>query len=306
VKNLAKLALFFSLAYIVIFLFSTGFRFLALRVAWVRTLPQKPESFFTAIIAAACWALALALYSSILLSLSYASRGHYSIIMTVTCLFILSVSFNFGFSMILERLATAESAISGGKPIGENGLILSNTMNKNEKTIVLLQGATEPFGPHVTAEPNRPLVFQEAVAADPALKLPPVPFEADNPWFMKSIVNDLRLSGEQLQRRYNDGYFSFLIYAGALICFLISLNFIFKFSVWPLANLFIGALAFRGILSIETFLNSSDIQDTFGSFLGNQIPLMLAVPAIFAVFGVLAHIYAILVYIAKRRDDDDD
>jgi hypothetical protein len=306
VRNLAKLALFFSITYVVVFLSSTGLRFLALRVDWARTLPQRPETFLTAIITAAYWAFAMTLYCSILLSLSYAVRGHYSAIMTVACLFILSLSFNFGLSTVLENWATVIPAKIESKPIGESGLILSNTLNKNETTIILLRGSEEPLGPRVTAEPNQPLFFQETVAADSKFQLPPIPFEGDYPWFMKSLVSDLRLSGEQLQRRFNEGLYSFLIYAGALICFLTSLHFILKFSVWPLANLFIGALAFRGILSLETFFNSPEIQDVFGSFLRNQIPQMLTVPIIFACFGLLVHLYSILVFVAKRRDDDDD
>jgi hypothetical protein len=306
VRNLAKLALFFSISYIVVFLSSTGLRFLALRVDWARTLPQKPEAFLTAIITAAYWALAMALYSSILLSLSYAIRGHYSVIMTVACLFILSLSFNFCISTVFENWAAVELTRKDGKPIGESGLILSNTLNKSETTVVLLRGSADPLGPRVTAEPNKPLFFQETVQIDPKSQLPPVPFEGDYPWFMKSLVSDLRISGEQLQHRYNEGLYSFLVYAGALICFLTSLNFILKFSVWPLANLFIGALAFRGVLSLETFFNSPEIQDVFGSFLRNQIPQMLIVPIIFAIFGLMVHLYSILVFVAKRRDDDDD
>jgi hypothetical protein len=304
VKNLAKLALFFSLTFAIILLVSTFLRFLGLRVDWARTLPQRPQAVLTAIIAAAHWALPLTLYGSILLSLSYAVRGRYSALMTVACVFILSICFGFGISSALDHWASVPPAQDSSVPLGESGLVLSNTLTKNETAIVLLKGPAEPLGPRVAAVPDRPLLFQEETDFDAEFDLPPVPFGDDTPWFLKSLSIDLRLSGEQLQRRFGEGAFSFLIYTGALVCFLGSLGFILRFSVWPLANIFLGALAFRGILSLETFFNSPEMQEVFGSFLRNRISPVLTVPLIFLFFGLLVHTYSVLVYIAKRRDDD--
>jgi hypothetical protein len=84
------------------------------------------------------------------------------------------------------------------------------------------------------------------------------------------------------------------------------LGFAIKFSAWPLANLFIGALAFRGILAVETFFNSPEMQEILDSFFKNLLPTTMAVPLIFFGFGLLAHTYSILIFIAKRRDDNED
>jgi len=75
--------------------------------------------------------------------------------------------------------------------------------------------------------------------------------------------------------------------------------------VWPLADLFLGALAFRGILAVETFLNTPEMQEIIGSYLDNKIPVSMAVPAVFFSFGLLVNIYAVLVYVIKRRKSDD-
>jgi hypothetical protein len=98
----------------------------------------------------------------------------------------------------------------------------------------------------------------------------------------------------------------FMIYSGALLFLLSSLGFILKLSAWPMANLFIGCLAFRGILSLETFFNSPDMQNVFDSFIGNWLHVDMAVPMIFCLFGLLVNIYSILVFIAKRRSHDED
>jgi len=305
VRNLAKLALFFSLSFAIIFLAATGIQYLSLRVEWARDLLREPETFLSVIISAARWALPLAMYASILLALSYAARKRYFAPVTVICVMVLSMCFNFGISFALYQWKPAPPAQTGFKLLGENGLILSNALNGNETSVVLLKGTAEPLGPRVMAIPDRPLFFQES-AANTSVKLPLIPFGNDSPPFVKSLSSDIVLSGEQLQKRFSEGYQPYLIYAGALVFMLSSLGFAIKFSVWPLANLFIGALAFRGILAIEAFLNTSEMQDIFDEFLKNIMPSSMAVPLLFFGFGLLVHTYSFLVFVSRRRDDDGD
>lgn len=281
-----------------------GIRYLSLHVEWMRNLPPKPETYLTILITAAHWALSLAMYSSILLALSYAARRKYFAPMTVICVIVLSLLFNFGISFALYNWELVPPAQSAGRQMGGDGLILSNSMNKNETTVILLKGTAEPLGPRVTAIPDRPMFFQESTA-NANLILPPIPFGDDTPWFLKSLVIDIRLSQEQLHNRFHEGVHSYFIYAGALIFLLSSLGFAIKFSVWPMANLFLGILAFRGILAVETFSNTPEMQEILSSFFQNIIPVSLAIPLIFFCFGVLVNIYAVLVYFSKRRDKDE-
>jgi hypothetical protein len=192
------------------------------------------------------------------------------------------------------------------KPMGGPGIILSNESIRDETAVVLLKGPNEPRGPRVVAIPSQPLVFYEQAPPHAEFTLPPIPFNSETPWFLKSLSIDIRLSAEQMQRRLAQGLFPFLIYSGALIFFLVSLGFILNFSAWPLANLFLGCLAFRGILALETYFNLPDMQDVFDSFAGKWLPLELAVPMIFGVCGLLIYTYSILVYIAKKRSSDED
>jgi peptidoglycan/LPS O-acetylase OafA/YrhL len=95
----------------------------------------------------------------------------------------------------------------------------------------------------------------------------------------------------------------FLIHTGALIFLLSSLMFILKFSAWPLVNLFLGCLAFRGILAAEILCNTSEMQELFNSFLQNRLPVSLAVPLIFCGVGLIAHLYTFLVHLTRRQSD---
>ncbi|MDR0503052.1 MAG: hypothetical protein LBH16_06990 [Treponema sp.] len=302
-RNLAKLSLFFSLSFAIIFLAAAGMRFLSLWVEWALLLPSRSESVISVLIASAHWALTLALYLSVLASLAYSAAKRYIAFMTIVCIMLLSAFFSFGISFALENWIPAPGAKTMSKPLGGKGLILSNTQNRNERAVILLNGMAELNGPQVIVTPNEPLRFSES-AENAAFNLPRVPFQFVTPHFLSDIADDIRLSGEKLQRSLKEGYISFFIYAGALIFLLSSTGFVFKISVWPFANLILGFIAFRGILAAETFLNSSDTQRIFDSFLKNLLPVSLAVPVIFIGFSLLVHIYAILVYAARRRDDD--
>ncbi|MDR2434691.1 MAG: hypothetical protein LBD47_08995 [Treponema sp.] len=306
-KNLARLVLFFSLGFAVLFLAAAGLRYLAIRVDWVRTLPRRQGTMLTDLIAAARWALSLALYASLLLSLSYAARGRFSVPVTAACLVALPLAFSYGVSLGLARMENLPPVRDTAKVLGGPGLFLTNARRSSDTSIVLLEGPARPGGARVAAIPGRPLIYQsEAAGPGTASSLPPIPFRDDVPWFLQSMSIDIRLSAEQLEARFKAGPLPFLIYAGALILLLSSLRFILTVSAWPLANLFLGCLVFRGILALETFFNSSETQDVFESFLENRLPLSLSVPLIFCAFGVLVHIYSLLVYAAKWRRDNED
>jgi hypothetical protein len=307
VKSLARLALFFSLGFAVLFLVSTGLRFLAIRVGWVQTLSLERETLLVELITAAHWALTFTLYGGILFGLNFAVRNKVFAPISILCIFVLSTGLVYGISLALESWENVPPAKTATPPLGGPGVILSNATGSSATTLILLQGSAQPGGARVVAMPGRPLQYQaEFVGRDQALlSLPPAPFSDDTPWFLKSLSIDLRLSAENLQRRLNDGIPSFLIYIGALIFFLCSCMFIQKISVWPLASLFLGCLAFRGILTLELFFNSPEMQDVFDSFLQSRLSQSLVVPIIFAGFGLLIYLYSFLVFIAKRQSSNE-
>ena len=168
----------------------------------------------------------------------------------------------------------------------------------------MLKGNTEALGPRVTSIPDRPLFFQETAAAN--FYLPAIPFGDDTPWFLKSLAVDIRLNAETFQKKFNESPFQFFIYAGSLIFMLSSLGYAIKFSAWPLVNLFLGILVYRGILTLEVFLNTPEMLEIISSFLKGMIPLSLAVPLIFLGLGALMHIYSVLVFVTRRKADYDD
>ena len=303
VRKLVKLVLFFSLNFAVLFLVSTGLRFLALRVEWIRALSLEREAMLLELIAAARWALSLGLYGGILLGLSYAVRKTVFAPAAILCVALLTAAFTFGIGQAVESWGNVPPARTPTQPLGKPGVILANTVRPAGTAIVLLQGPAQPGGSRVVITPGKPLLYQPEFAGKnlSSVSLPPVPFNDDCPWFLKSLAIDLRLNSEILRQHINEGLLPFLMYAGSLIFFLCSLMFILKFSAWPLANLFLGCLAFRGVLAMEIFFNTPEMQDVFDSFLQNRLPLAMAVPLIFCGVGLLIYLYSFLIFWVKKQ-----
>ena len=302
-RNFAKLILFFSLSFIIIFAASTCIKFLDLRVDWAKSLPPKPETVLTLMISAAFWALSLTLFSSIIISLNYAVRKKYFAPMALSCIMLMSFLLCYGFSFFLEQWETVPPAQSSGLQMGDKGLLLTNELSKNETAVVLLRGMAEPLGPRIIAIPGQPLVYHQAASTN--FDLPPVPFTDNTPWFLKSLSIDIRINAEIFQRKFAEGFFSYFIYVNSFIFLLCSLGYAAKFSVWPLANLFLASLALRGVLALNTFINTPEIQETISSLLNNFVPAALILPLLFVGFGILVNIYSLLAFASRRRYDND-
>ena len=302
-RKFAKLILLFSLTFIILFVLVTGLRFLSLRVDLAKNLPPKPETTLTLMITAAYWSLSFSLFASIILALNYAFRKKCIAIFSIICIVVLSFAFCFGISFALDKWKQVPPSQSSGVPLGGDGLILSNTLNKNETAVVLLKGMAQPYGPRVTAIPGQPLSYQQAASAN--LSLPSVPFTDNTPWFLKSLAIDIRLNAEMFQQKFSQGILSYIIYTGSLIFLLCAVPYAIKFSVWPLANLFLCALAFRGILMLNTFLNSPEMLEITSSIFNNMIPVSFAAPVFFVVFGILLLIFSFLTFAAKRKPNAD-
>jgi hypothetical protein len=155
----------------------------------------------------------------------------------------------------------------------------------------------------VVSIPGRPLIYQEVPSGpnNTVLALPPAPFRNGGASFLNGLSIDFSLVSGQFDARLNDGLIPFGLYTGALILLLASLRFVLDLSSWPLANLFLGAVAFRGVLALETFIDSREIQDVTRSFLGSRAPGPWISPLIFCALGLLIILYTALVYLARSK-----
>jgi hypothetical protein len=302
-KNFARITLCFSVCFIVVFPAVVLFRFLS---SWIETARIIPVGAMPGedIVELTWKALPVALYLTVLISTSYAARRKISIPLSIISIVILSFAFIFGFSQGIKRADALRPAFKPGPPIKtEPGLILSHF----ENTIILLKENSDARGPRVVSFPDRPLIYQEVPLGpnNSILGLPALALGNDAPWIIRSIHIDFNLSAAELKNRLEQDLLSFAAYVFSLILLLASLRFVLELSQWPMANIFLGALVYRGILALEVFLNKREVNTLIVSFLNNRAPAVMVTPLAFGVLGILILLYTILARAARPRRHED-
>ena len=294
-KNLARLTIFFSLSFIIFFLSSGLFRFLAFWIDAARVMSLGHEQ-GGSIIAAMRRALPASLFITILLSLSYTVRRRIPAFLSIFLIIVLSCLFTLGFSLGIERFRSVNPSLENSSTIrARPGLILS----RRDTAMILLRESGDVNGPRVISFPEHPLMYQESPLG-PNNSMLTLSFLDRTPWFVQSILIDFSLTAREFSARLGEGLGSFFIYAGSLILLLSSLRFVMELSSWPMANLFLGALVFRFILSLGVFLNTPETIAYINMFLNGRIPDSLIVPFVFCALASLILIYTLLVYLARR------
>jgi hypothetical protein len=300
-KNIARLMLFFSLTFFTFFLTAAALTYISSLIELARILPVSAKGEEAA---KAFWgALPAALYLAILLTLSYSARKSIKIRFAVLTICLMACIFTFLFSLGIDRVGALDPIFKPTAAIkAEPGLILSQSRTR----IVLLRDSNDVLGSRLVSIPGQPFIYQELPMGpyNTILALPALSFGNETPWFIKSIAIDLSVSAGELKNRLEDNYLYFALYAFSLILLLSSMRFILELSMWPLANMFLGALVFRGILALETFLNAGEINALIGSFLGGRIPPNLVTPLAFVALGILILLYTLLSRIARHERGD--
>jgi len=302
-KNFAKLALFFSLLFIVFLIVAIVLRFFSSWIGLARVIPIEARAGEE--VAEAAWkAIPPALYFSVLLALSYTVRKRMHAFSSIIGVIFLAFVLSLGSSIGISRTRALRTVFKPVSPIrGNPGLIVS----QGENSVILLRESIDISGPRVVAIPERPLIYQEVPVGpnNSILPIPAISFEDDTPWFIKSIGIDFSLSARELKSRFQANFLFFASYAFSLVLLLSSMRSLLDLSQWPLANIFLGALVFRLILALETILNTREINLLLGSFVGSRVPSAFITPLAFCALGMLILLYTLLTGIARSASADD-
>jgi hypothetical protein len=294
------LALLFSVCFVVILPVTAAIRYLHVWIEAACHIPAETIEIFASLISAGQWALPVTLYVSVLLALSYSARKALSAPVSILCIFVLSIAFTGGIYLGLSHAGSSAKLTGQSVPpvLAGPGLILT----QGDTTVVLLDDPSNPASSRVIAVPDRPLFYQKITGpVRTRFTLPRIPFKIENPYFMASLSIDFALAAGQLQDRLSAGLIPFALYVGALCLLLSSLRFIMELTSWPLANIFLGAMVFRGILAAGTFLDSEEIQQFIKISLKEYIPQVLITPSIFCAVTLLVIVYTVLVNVARGR-----
>ena len=291
-KTIARLTLFFSLNFALLFLAGTCIAFLSSWVDFIRSVPLDAGAGQS--IRDLCWlSLPSALYLSILLVLSYTAREKMPIFLSMIGVFVLASLFSLGVSFALSRTGTVSPVF---RPVESLHALPGRILSSRNNAVIPLANNSQSEGPRLISIPGQPLIYQELpLGMDNApVPLPPLPFGDSSPQFLRSIAIDLALSSAVLRSRFQESLLSFALYAFSLALFLASLRFIFDVSRWPLANLLLGALIFRVVLALESYLNTDQTKLLLDTILQRRFPIDFLVPMVFSVLAVLLIFYTLL------------
>jgi hypothetical protein len=242
-------------------------------------------------------AVPFAMYISTIISMSYSVRRRVPAFAAIALVFVLNTGLMAGAYIGSSRAEAYNKAV---RLVETRNLAVPGVMvREGDRTVVLLSG--DPAGPQVSSAPGLGLVYQASSAA----ALPPVSFGNEMPAYLNSTMTDLSHSGDYIAGLYREGLLFFIVYCAALSLLLCSLRVVFTFTVWPLADLFFGALVFRGMLAVETFFSSREILDFLENFFNQQIAAPYLKSIILGALGVIILLYSGLVHIVKRKQDSD-
>jgi hypothetical protein len=290
VKNLAKLILSFTFSFIIVLI-------LAVLAGLLSSWADAALLFPPAAISVSPAVLSLPLYFSLLFGISYSFRQGIPYLASLIVLLALSLGLTMAASTGISRLEKINPPGMTVPPVPvQPGLMLTITPGDTPTRAVLLGSE----GVRVLSLPGQALVFEPASASYRSRRVR-LPFPEERNAVLSGISADFAGSSGVLEARFDAGLVPFAMYAGSLSLFLISIGCLVNISFWPLANLFFGALAFRGALALESFLNTPETHQLLSSFAGNIIPESLINPVIFTVLGTLILLYSGLVYLARGR-----
>lgn len=307
VKNFARLVLFTFVCFILVFAASALFSFLQLWIKAASSVPVRHSIYMNEFILQSRWAVSFVLYFTILLSMNYARQNRTNPVVSFLTVAFLAAGLTTAAVKGLSnaRLMDAPPFVVSTPTLGGAGLMLDGV---GGTVITLIDKPALETGSRVVSLPGRPLIYQDIPLDENSriIELPGIRFKEEHSDLYKSLGADFSLSAGEICARFDKNLFSFLCWICPLIILLISVSHIFDVGAWPLANLFICAVVFRGVLMLEIFLNSRDIYVFLIDFIRGLIPADLITPALFAVLAVLFLLYDILMYFAREKGRHDE
>ena len=306
-KGIARLILVINICFVIVFLLALSVSLFQLRVEILQTKPILFGVSAEELINAIHIAFPFTIYTAILLGLSYTARRNFPNLPSIIIVMIIGICYSFLISIGIKTLSNTldESHSSKRIVLGSAGLIFSNS----DRITVFLEDPSNEQSPQVVATSNQPLeykrttTFQNSSETAKSFKVMSAIINENS--ILYTIRRDLDFLVIQFRNRLMENFIPFIVYMISMVFLLSSLRFIMDISVWPLASLFLGILAFRGILSLDVWIESRSSQIFLILFLGDYLPSWLITPLIFYVIGMVFLILTIISAIKRKRRFDE-
>jgi hypothetical protein len=232
------------------------------------------------------------LYLSVLLGLSYTARKKIRIIPSIVVIFLLAVGWTVLFAWATAHIPPHPYVSRTSVSLARDGLIM--TAENGQKSV--FPSAASPL-PSAASE--------GMLEPDKTPQMPspakPLSFKSDRIFFIQNISKDFLHLAENFDQLRETGFVNFTLYAAGLVVLLVSMRFIMDLSVWALANLFLGFIAFSGIFTFELFINSTSFHRLLLSLVTDGISTSLINPLILCVAGLFVMGVNGVVYSIKKK-----
>jgi hypothetical protein len=304
-SDILRLIRVICLWFIIAFVLFTMVNFLALKIHAVRSLWLLQSNM--ELFASAVWSsLPPVIYLVILIGLSYSARRGIGILLSFICVCVISLVWLTLFTLMFSTAYKVVDLLSNNTPLylGESGLI----MEHEDNVIVLVGGLTDPDRGQVVAKTGEPLRYESENDAISSASLrnetesaPLIFFRHDSVQLLGNIQFYFERVSQQLNTRLNESLLSFYVYTASIIFCLCCLRFVFNLSTWPLANIFLGAILFRGVLGVGNLFEQDIVRSLFLRFWVDGVPVSILEPALFCVLGLLFTLAAGIAFLIKKR-----
>jgi hypothetical protein len=263
------------------------------------TLPNPTISLAQAAGESFLSAVPWALYIALLLTSSYAFRRSIAPGILIFLGIILALGFSLGAILgasRLEQMAGIGPSIRTSIPGGPGAIL------QTDGGLALLPlGPHQEEGPLVTASADGSLEYKKTRRIGGSI-LGRIRFglkENSVPFFLSALVQDVDRCSEGLAAAYSKGLSVLAVQLCAQAFLLLSFWFILDITAWPMANLFLGSLIFRGILSFAALVNSTEAEGIIGGFMPLPLDGALLGPLVLFAMGAAVYLYSAVHALAR-------
>lgn len=166
---------------------------------------------------------------------------------------------------------------------------------------VLADRDTGPDSDWVIVQPGKPLSLRR-MDASMAADLSITTLQRNVPASMRGLIADLAAYAERFRAHREAGRLPYMAHILSLVFFLASFRFVLQITKWPLADLFLGTILFRWLVSLDLFVGSPEALGYIADLSGSLVPRIYTQPFGMAVLAVLLNVFMFLNYLARDRD----
>lgn len=306
VKNVLRLVLFYLIAFLFFLLLGTGVSTMRVWMDGAFGIPPHSISVYSTVLYFLGATLPAAAFGASLLVIPNGMRR--GPLLTGTVVLFLSTAVLTGVTYgtsVLRRTTVPAPRDLNAQVLGAPGLIV----DYSEASLIYLDDPGNGLGKAVVAKAGAPLRVTSAREAQASVQrmreTSPFGPSLETPATFSSLERVFSGAAHRLSLAGQEGLMALLAYSLALALLMASFSPFAGVTKWPLADLVLCAIFYRGLLEFEGIVASGPVV-RFASALGLGVPQDYLVPGMLGAVGLLILVAGSLVrFLSGRREPSD-